>query len=263
MEKPTIPTNDGNAGAVQNTTLPPSEQTDANKNPQNSTDDNSSTQGEEGKTAEQLKAERATAIQEAVRNSKEAKEAKAQLKYYETSLKVAKDPNTLISINEEDPDMAEKIAQELYGKSYLSLLNGEQSDDTENMTEADLYKLFKKFQEKEGKVSVEQQIENEITGFFASKNIMPGTPLFKKIYEEVSDMRFTDPKQAKRMLNAVFLETQSAEEQAPSNNAPAMFAHNPMGKNKNGTQVSEAMRDLLKQRGISEDKFQSFVKKSN
>lgn len=215
---------------------------------------------DEGKSAEQLKEERKIAIQEAVKNSKEAKDAKAELSYYKESNAVAKNPDYLIKINEKDPVLAEKIAQDLWSSSYNDLL--EAGTQQSNKTQPNVSELVKaalqKEREAEKQTAEEQNINKSLEDFLVKNEIIPGDPKFKTINSEFNSTTFSSASQAKRFLAGLLVEISDPDEDAPINNAPTMTGRTSVGKNDKS--ISTGLEALMKETGVKSDALRAFEK---
>ena len=133
---------------------------------------------------EKMSSERKTAITEAIENNKEAKTAKAEANYYKKMTSVQRNPDYLTEIHMEDPEMANKLAQELYSKSYDQLLAEARGETTPNV---DVNKLVDaKFAQREREAEV-KRIDKLEDKFFEDNKITLGSEEYNKILKSIKN----------------------------------------------------------------------------
>lgn len=196
-------------------------------------DDSESTE-ETGKSAEVLKQERADAITEAIKHSKESKSARADAEYYKTYAQVADDPNSIISIRERDASMADRIAQEKWGMSYDDLIakanEGEEPSETTKSTprytESDIERIVEKKLQEKNTTSEKQRIEDYTIDFFIQNDVDVKSPTFKNIMEEFDTYAPKNAGQAEKLLTMLYREQTGRNSTAVGNIESVSFPRN-------------------------------------
>lgn len=164
---------------------------------------------------EDLVEQKRTAISEAIKNSKKAKRERAEKEFYKTAHEVLKDPNRIVDINDQDPELADKIAKENWGVSYRRLL--EMSNETDDKktapsvdptmyTEEMLEKIVEEKLAAKQTASVKEQIEKYAVDFFVENDVDLKGPTFKAIMQEFEEESPKTMKRAQRLLRILYEE---------------------------------------------------------
>lgn len=161
------------------------------------------------KTAEQLRSERASAVTEAIKNSKEAKTARADADYYKAYAQVADDPDSVVNIYSKNAELAERIVQEKWGMSYDELISKAQEGDKEseaayNPNQIDAL-IDKRLSQREQRAE-QQRIEKTTIDFFTANDIDLKSSTFKDIMSDYSSYNVKSEAQSKRLLNMLYKE---------------------------------------------------------
>ncbi len=196
------------------------------------------------------------AITEAIANDKKAKEAKSKLTYLETFKTVAKDPNQIVQIHDTDPQLAEKLANDIYGKEYKQLFEQEKTMDA-----TDIEKIVEKVMQKNESKSGVKKINTAVEDFFVENKILPGTDLFRKINDEFHGYTVKSVTQAKNVLSGLLRNFKPEDTSIVEDNSPSMSQNiNSTGKKRNKN-LSKGAEDLIKGFGYTDDQIKkAFVK---
>lgn len=138
----------------------------------------------QGKSIEQLDAERRTAITEAIKNNQEAVAAKKEAEYLRDLNRVLRNPQELMSINEKNPEHADKLAREAFGKSFVELLNAAQGGDSSQVAAEN---AARKVIQEEKQREAQKQMQDSIDKFYVDNGILPGTETYRKMQKEFQD----------------------------------------------------------------------------
>lgn len=239
-----IQSNSG-TGQDANATPDTSEHTDVNQT--NQTQDAAVTLDKDD-SEKDVKLKRA--ITEAIAKDKEAKDAKSKLSYLEAFKKVAKDPNQIVQINETDPELAEKLAGDIYGKSYDQIFDKEEK----GMNAADIEKIVAKAMAAEKSKADVGNIDKTIEDFFVENKIQPGTELFRKINEDFHGYTVKSSDQAKNVLSGLLRTFKSENTSNVEDNSPSMGQNVNTSKKRNKN-LSNSAEDLIKSFGYGDDQI--------
>tara|TARA_Y100000310_G_scaffold335810_1_gene418770 strand:+ start:955 stop:1743 length:789 start_codon:yes stop_codon:yes gene_type:complete len=162
----------------------------------------------EDKDPEQLRQERATAVTEAIKHSKEAKSARADVEYYKAYAQVADDPNALLKVREQDSELAERITQEKWGVSYDELIERVEQENSPKKkaqySEADIDRIIEQKLEQRTQSTQKQKIDDYMTDFFIDNDVDVKSPTFKNIMEELDTYQPKSLKQAEKLLSMIY-----------------------------------------------------------
>jgi len=148
------------------------------------------------------------AISQAVKNSKEAEANRAKVEFLESAHEVVLDPEKIQSVYRSNPELAERIAQKNWNRSYEEVAamltsNGAQSGAS---TQPNVDALIeRKLREREQKAQ-EVQIDDYLTTFIDENDINPKSPMFRQLMSEFNENRSlatTLPK-AKKLLSMIY-----------------------------------------------------------
>lgn len=209
----------------------------------------------EEKSAEQLKRERASAVTEAIKNHKEAQEARAENAYLKAKLKVRDDKANIVDIYDDNPEVAEKIAQELYSMSYHDMLYDIDNTSSRSSSKdpGDIDSLIdRKFQEREQK-RVQKDIEGYTIDFFVENNIEPKSTAFNNILKEFREYKPKSLSQAKRLMTMIYEDYTGKSSSQPRQQVSSVSM--PRSKtrsfDKGSTSVKKAALEAAKAMGLN------------
>lgn len=159
------------------------------------------------KSKEQLRQERADAIKKSLQNHQEAEQARADVEYYKTYAKVVEDPDSIVSIHKESPEVADRIAREKWGISYDQLISKARGDIQSGVVDPTQVEsiIERKLQEKERQAE-KQKLDNALVDFFVDNDIEVGSSTFKQIREEYASYNVQTVDQAKKILGMLHRE---------------------------------------------------------
>ncbi len=162
------------------------------------------------KEPEQLRQERAAAVTEAIKHSKDAKSARADVEYYKAYAQVADDPNALLKVREQDSELAERITQDRWGVSYDELINRvEQESSPKKEAQYSASEMDRIIEQKlkQREYSTEKQkIDDYMHNFFIDNNVDPNGPTIKNIMEELETYHPKNLNQAEKLLSMIYKE---------------------------------------------------------
>lgn len=242
---------------------------DANAYLDNTDDQDADAQSTPSKSEEQLRQERATAVREAINNSKKLKEARAEKEYLSYENKVLRNPDSLIEVYEKNPAMADEIARNNWGISYQELIQKASSqENTKNTADWDenaIEQMVRKTLEKEKERTEKEKIEDLPVQFFLETDIDPRGPTFKTIMKEYQEFQPKSVKQAEKLLNMLYLQhTQAEEEDMVTFSPPTIGRKSSAGNMQQPTnkrQVSSELRTYMESK-YGKEKVNKFLKKS-
>lgn len=224
---------------------------------------NEDAQSSEEDDRESLRRAKLVAISQAVKNSKEAEANRAKVQFLESAHEVVLDPIKIQSIYRNDPELAERIAQKNWNRSYEEVAELLTSNNTQSSTSSlsNVDEIVdRKLREREQKAQ-SLQIDDYLTTFIDENDINPKSPLFKQILSEFNENRSlatTLPK-AKKLLSMIYAEqTQSSRK---VDNLSGVFT--PRSNSRPQEKVSSTARVVSPQMKamMIEQKGEEFVKK--
>lgn len=173
------------------------------------------------KTPEQLQKERVDAIAEAVKNSKKFKAARAEVEYFKVENQVLKNPDHILQVHKKDPELANQIAESLWGMSYTSLLQKAQGGNTmESNPEDNMEDVVERtLQKREERMELEN-IERVATRFWYDKDVSHKSPTFTKVMRDFRTYTPRTVKDAEKLLNMLY-RTHKGEEDVENIDLPA------------------------------------------
>lgn len=160
-----------------------------------------------GKSPEQLKQERADAVRESIKNHKKAEAAQAEASYLKVENAVLKNPQYIVDVYNNSPELAERIAQENWGKSYKQLINASQEKEITNQQEYDedlLSSAIEKTLSKKEAAKEKERIEDLTIKFFTERDIDLKSPTYKKIISEYKEYEPKTAAQAELILKSLY-----------------------------------------------------------
>ena len=231
--------------------------------PNSGEDVNESTEDTNSQDSESLKRDRLVAISQAVRNSKEAEANRAKVEFLEYAHEVVLDPEKIQSIYRTDPDLAERIAQKNWNRSYeevagmLTSNNSQSANSTPSNVDAIVDRKLREREQKEQAL----QIDEYLTTFIDENDINPKSPMFKQIMSEFNENRSlaTNLPKAKKLLSMIYADqTQSSRK---VDNLSGVFT--PRSNSRPQERVSSTARVVSPQMKamMIEQKGEEFVKK--
>lgn len=150
------------------------------------------------KTQAQLETERAVAITESINNHKAAEAARKEAEAYK---QVAKDPNSLLKIHESDPAFANKVSQEVFGKTYDELVaEAEARRNGGKKTGENVDEAVNKALEKRDRETAKRRLTEAEDKFYADAGLVPGSDLYKKIREQYTQYSPANVEAARQIL---------------------------------------------------------------
>lgn len=226
-------------------------------------DVNESTEDTNSQDSESLKRDRLVAISQAVKNSKEAEANRAKVEFLESAHEVVLDPEKIQSIYRTDPDLAERIAQKNWNRSYeevagmLTSNNSQSANSTPSNVDAIVDRKLREREQKEQAM----QIDEYLTTFIDENDINPKSPMFKQIMSEFNENRSlaTNLPKAKKLLSMIYADqTQSSRK---VDNLSGVFT--PRSSSRPQEKVSSTARVVSPQMKamMIEQKGEEFVKK--
>lgn len=239
---------------------------DANAYLDNTDDNDADAQSTPSKSEEQLRQERATAVREAVNNSKKLKEARAEKEYLALENQVLRNPDSLLEVYEKNPKIADEIARNNWGVSYEELIaqasKQEKSKNTSDWDENAIEQMVRKTLEKERERTEKEKIEDLPVQFFLETQIDPRGPTFKAIMKEYQEFQPKSVKQAEKLLNMLYLQHTQTEEDVVTFTPPSIGRKSPTGNMQQPSQkrqVSGELRAYMEAK-YGKDKVQKFLK---
>lgn len=177
------------------------------------TDESQSTSDGTEKSRAQLEEERRNAVKAALANNQKVKKVQAQAEgYYSRMLNLArKNPDTILpGLYLDDPQLAEKVAQDVWGKSYEDVMADVSTPETPEPSELEelVQKELEKKLQQEKSERTQKQIEKTEQELFMSvaRKYDPKSFQFQKIMKEYKS--FGTPSTVKQ-AKAYFLAAQS------------------------------------------------------
>jgi len=134
-----------------------------------------------------------------IRLYKEQKKASEEKKFLTNVNKVYKDNEKLHEIYDEDPELAEKISQEVHGISYNEVSNDSKADDSSD-SETDVATLVRKELDKQNAEKESEKIEELEVNFLTEKGLVPWSVEYKNIMETYNWFTPKTSKEAAKIL---------------------------------------------------------------
>ncbi len=213
------------------------------------------------KSTAQLDEERRRAITASIEKSKEAESARAESSFLKAALKASKDPNTIIDLYREDPILAERIAQENWGRSYQEAYQilteqTKQTPATPSPTE-DFRKVYREEREREMQQSERQRMSKLEVDFFLERNIDPKSAVFKQImttYQKFKPTSYDEAQELLEMAQAKATRTTNKTSAGDIDAVPTIKGSTAASMKKKPTALSATALALGKKLGLT-DKY--------
>jgi len=199
---------------------------------------------------EKLQSERKTAITESIANSKEAKTAKAEASYQRQVNSVYRNSENIRELHNEDPDNADKIAQEVFGKSYNQLIAEAQGDKPEQ----NVSQLVQEELAKERRVEEKNKVEEFKEKFFDDNQITLGGEDYNKILKIVNQHNPDTLSKASSLYKMALNEVKGTKPNMVNPNTPpsptSVGAATSMKKDK-GEKIMDDVKPMLAHLGLT------------
>jgi len=206
-----------------------------------------------GKTPEELRQERIEAIRQAQRNKASEREARADAEFFKTALSVGKDPKTLKGVYRKNPDLAERVAQEVWGVPYDSVITS--TDDGQgHLDQESVRSLLREELRRTQEVQESQAIEETIVDFTLEYDLNPLSATCKRIMDKYALGSPKNAKQARELLDMAYIAVTGNVKKTVQNEKNIVSASVPTNKggiakvSKEVRSVTPHMREYMEQR---------------
>lgn len=237
------------------------ENSEENSPNEEATSENNEAENAEGTSEEEEESSKSVNYEEKFKNSsreairlhKENRQVKAEAAFLKQVAAVSRNPEQLKDIAATDLETADKISQELYGKTY-----SEKSEETEEdrETRSIVQEEIKRTERKREQDAIAEMEEN----FFAGKDILPGSEEFRKIMDDYARYTPKSLSEAKRLLEMAYsvnVPQKSVEKVDPDQSATE-FTGRKGGGEKDRRRTTEIKR-ISQEFAVNED----YVKKAD
>lgn len=200
MENENLPFNNegGDLEGVDETTLPEDyseEETGGDEPTHDSTEKSTAT----------LDEERRRAITASIAKAKEAEQARTEAEVLRLENQVLRNPESIIELAQTDPQLAEKISSQAFGKSLSEVrqILASQNESTPS-TDTDFRKVYREERERERRAEELQRINRLESDFFFQKNIDPTHPKFTAIMQTYNKFKPSSYEEAEELLEMAY-----------------------------------------------------------
>lgn len=207
--------------------------------------DSPSDQDEEEPNEDQMRQDRAEAIRQAIKHSKDAEAARADVEYYKNYAKVVEDPNSLVDVHMANPELADRIAQERWGMSYRELTRSKETQPQQTQTPADIDRLVEQKLAERERASQKDKLEDYVVEYLSKTDVDPRSEIFKEIIKDyrLMSQAVSSVDQADRILNALYAQHIKDEPKKPSTRMTSVSV--PGTKAGRNTNKSSSYRDAM------------------
>lgn len=219
-------------------------------------DDESTHQSGQEKSTAQLDEERRRAITASIQKAKEAEQARTRADKLEIENKVLKNPVAILDVYETNPQLAEQIAQETWGKSMTEVrqILEQETQNKPTTSSDDFRKVYREEREREEKAQEIKRINQIEIDFFLEKNIDPKNPVFKQTMQLYNKFKPSSYDEARELLDMALTKSLKTGTKAGDvNTVPTIRTAGIAPQKKSKTALSANALALGKKLGLTDE----------
>jgi len=250
-------TNDGDS-SLHGESLDSTSSKDLSPREDTTTNGSDNSPSQEEVDIEAIKAEKRAAVTEAKKRFHESETARAEASTLRTTLEnaVQANPDLLLKLQQDDPQLADSIANKLYGESVDDLVARAQRQQQPQNSYDDIRRVIREETAAEERKREQRNIERLEVDFFVENDIDPKSPQYKSIMSTYNRFKPKTLDEAKELLELAYAKTRTSSKPVRDINqvySPS-FGSSPTIPKKAKQGLSDDQKSLGKMLGI-QDKY--------